>query len=87
MTFGFLLEKIDAFVAAKHTSVSETLLQGLGTLGTFVFLVGPILVVFAGIRYYQLDKKLGVHETGTSIIPEILMLLAILAAALIFIFL
>lgn len=87
MTFGFLLEKIDAFVAAKHSSVSESLLEGLGTLGSFVFLVGPVLVIFAGYRYYQVDKELGMQSAGSSILPEILMLAAILAAALIFILL
>lgn len=86
MTFGFLLEKIDVFLTSQHMAVSEVLLHDLGALGSFTFVIGPILVLFAGYRYYQLDRKLGDQSVGRMIFPEAIMLIAILCAAMIYLF-
>ncbi|MDC0336419.1 DUF202 domain-containing protein [Pseudodesulfovibrio sp.] len=86
MTFGFLLEKIDAYLVSEHMSVTNALLSELGTLGKFTFIFGPILMLFAGWRYYRLEKEIGFQKGGLYVFPEIVLFSVILGAALIFVF-
>ena len=86
MTFGFLLEKIDAFLMTQHKSVSETLLSELGAMGKFAFIAGPLLILFAGHRFYTLEKGLGVKQPGRSIVPELVLMVVIIGAALGYVF-
>jgi len=84
MGFGFLLEKLDVFLANQHRAVTEALLQELGTLGKFTFIVGPLLILFAGVRYYALEKQLGFDDHAKFILPEMVLMVCILGAALIY---
>lgn len=58
MTFGFLLEKIDSFILSQHISVPDAVLSRLGALGMLAFMGGPVVMFFAGWRYYLLEKSL-----------------------------
>jgi len=87
MTFGFLLEKVDVFLMGRHKSVGELLVRELGTLGKFAFIGGPILILFAGWRYYRLEKEIGFDKSGWSIVPEVVLFGVILGGALIYVFL
>ena len=86
MTFGFLLEKVDAFLVTEHMTVSRVVLSELGTLGKFAFVCGPILMLFAGWRYYRLEKEIGFQEGGLYVFPEMALFGVILGAALIYLF-
>lgn len=86
MAFGFLLEKIDVFLASQHQPASETLLNELGILGMLAFLAGPVLMLFAGYRHYQLEKKLGFRQGVLSAIPEVCLMAAVLGAVLFYVF-
>jgi len=86
MTFGFLLEKVDAFLVTEHMQVSKVLMSELGVLGKFAFICGPILMMFAGWRYYRLEKELGFQEGGLYVFPEVALFGVILGAALIYLF-
>lgn len=86
MTFGFLLEKVDAFMVSQHMTVTQTLLSELGTLGKFTFIAGPVLMFFAGWRYYSLEKEIGLKKGRLYIFPELILFFSILGAALLFVF-
>jgi len=86
MTFGFLLEKVGAFMVSQHMTVSKAVLSELGTLGKFAFIGGPILMLFAGWRYYRLEKEIGFQKGGLYVFPEVALFLVILGAALIYLF-
>lgn len=86
MAFGFLLEKLDVFIATQSGSTPEALLTELGVLGKVTFLVAPMFILFAGFRYYQLEKLFGDERPGRSIIPEMLMAALIVAAAFGYVF-
>jgi putative membrane protein len=87
MTFGFLLEKVDAFVMSSNVSVSKVVLSELGTLGKFAFMGGPVLMLFAGWRYYCLEKEMGFERSELYIFPEMLLFGVILGSAIIYVFL
>lgn len=87
MTFGFLLEKVDAFLVAGKMDVTQAVLKELGTLGKLAFIAGPLLMALAAWRYYQLEKQLGSQRHIAFALPEVLLFLVILAAALIYVFL
>lgn len=86
MAFGFLLEKVDAFLLSQHAKVSETLLGELGILGQFAFVAGPLLMMFAGWRYYRLEREIGFSDGFPQIFPEIVLFAVILGGALIYVF-
>ncbi|EGB14223.1 protein of unknown function DUF202 [Pseudodesulfovibrio mercurii] len=87
MTFGFLLEKVDAFVAYQKLSVPVRVLTELGWLGKFAFVGGPVLVIFAGWRYYRLEKELGFDSGDLYVVPELILFGVIMASAIIYLFL
>lgn len=86
MTFGFLLEKINVFFMSRHETVSQVLLGELGLLGKFAFITGPVLMAFAGWRYYRLEKEIGFREGGLYVFPELVLFGVVLAAVIIFAF-
>ncbi|WP_158948160.1 YidH family protein [Pseudodesulfovibrio cashew] len=86
MAFGFVLEKVDVFLASQGQTVSAVLLRELGTLGKFTFMAGPVFVIFAGVRYYHLDKDLGFRDFGRSALPEVILMVAVVGAALLYVF-
>ncbi len=86
MTFGFLLEKVDAFLVGEHAKVSGVLLSELGVLGKFAFIAGPVLLMFAGWRYYRLEKEIGVSRDTLAFFPELVLFGVILGGALIYAF-
>lgn len=85
MGFGFLLEKIDVFLASQQHPMPEVLLSELGVLGKFSFVVGPLFVVFAGVRYYWLEKRLGFDGDAKVLLPEVIFMISILIAAILFV--
>ncbi|MBI9081347.1 MAG: DUF202 domain-containing protein [Pseudodesulfovibrio sp.] len=86
MTFGFLLEKVDVFLVSEHMTVSKSLLSELGTLGKFAFIGGPILMMFAGWRYYRLERDIGFEGGGLDVYPELALFGIISGAAMIYAF-
>jgi putative membrane protein len=66
--------------------VSKVLMSELGVLAKFAFICGPILMMFAGWRYYRLEKELGFQEGGLYVFPEVALFGVILGAALIYLF-
>ncbi len=86
MTFGFLLEKVEAFMVSEHVAVSKTVLTELGTLGKFAFIGGPVLMLIAGWQYYRTEKGIGFQKGGLSVFPEVLLFSVIIGAAMIYIF-
>ena len=86
MTFGFLLEKVEAFMVSEHVAVSKTVLTELGTLGKFAFIGGPVLMLIAGWQYYRTEKGFGFQKGGLSVFPEVLLFSVIIGAAMIYIF-
>lgn len=87
MTFGFLLEKVDAFVAMQKMTASAKVLAELGALGKFAFMGGPVLMFFAGWRYYRLEKELGFDSGDLYVVPEMILFGVILGSAVIYLFL
>lgn len=87
MAFGFLLEKIDVFVSARHTTEPAALLTELGLLGKTTFVAAPLLILIAGYRFFQLEKALGAAKPGHSILPEMVLVMIIMTAALGYVFL
>lgn len=85
MTFGFLLEKVDVFLGSRHLSTAA--LKEVGTLGLMAFIVGPLMVLVAGWNYHRLEKSLGSACSLSSILPEVVLFVAILGAALFIVFL
>ncbi|OIQ52082.1 hypothetical protein BerOc1_00554 [Pseudodesulfovibrio hydrargyri] len=86
MTFGFLLEKVDTFVALQKAAVPERVISELAVLGKFAFVGGPVLVIFAGWRYYTLEKELGFDSGDLYVIPELILFGVIMASAAIYLF-
>ncbi|NDV19603.1 DUF202 domain-containing protein [Pseudodesulfovibrio sp. JC047] len=86
MTFGFLLEKIDVFLTSGHRSITESVRAELGVLGQLAFIGGPVLMLFAGWRYYRLEKELGPSGTGLFIVPEVVLFGCILCGVLVYVF-
>ena len=87
MTFGFLLEKVDAFVAYQKADVPARVIAELGGLGKFAFVGGPVLVIFAAWRYYRLEKELGFDSGDLYVVPELILFGVIMASAVIYLFL
>ncbi|WP_272700563.1 YidH family protein [Desulfovibrio sp. Fe33] len=87
MTFGFLLEKVDAFLAFQKSDVSAGALAELGWLGKFAFVGGPVLMIFAAWRFYRLEKELGLDKGDLCVIPELILFSVIMASAVIYLFL
>ena len=87
MTFGFLLEKVDAFVAYQKVDAPAAVLAELGILGKFAFMGGPVIMFFAGWRYYRLEKELGFDSGDLYVVPEIILFSVILGSAVIYLFL
>ncbi|BCS87817.1 YidH family protein [Pseudodesulfovibrio sediminis] len=85
MTFGFLLEKVDVFLASNNKTVDAVLLNDLGVLGKFAFICGPLLLLFAGWRYYRLEKEIGFEKGELNILPELILFGVILGGALIYV--
>lgn len=83
MAFGFVLERLNEFMLT-HKTLSTVAMQGLGTLGKFVFASGPLLVLFAGVRYYRLERRLGLDGFDKYIMPEILIVACFMAGALVY---
>ena len=86
MTFGFLLEKVDAFVASQNMTVQAHVLTELAALGKFAFLGGPVLMFFAGWRYYRLEKELGFDSGDLYVVPEMILFGVLLASAVVYLF-
>lgn len=80
MTFGFLLEKIDAFLGTGH--VSEQALRELQGLGLAAFIGGPLMLFGAGYRYVRLERALGGRSLLFLLIPELVLFVAIVGVAL-----
>jgi len=87
MTFGFLLERVNAFVAYQKVNVPADVLAELGLLGKFAFMGGPVIMLFAGWRYYRLEKELGFDSGDLYVVPEVLLFSVILGSAIIYMFL
>ncbi|WP_338667439.1 YidH family protein [Pseudodesulfovibrio methanolicus] len=86
MTFGFLLEKVDTFVALQKAAAPAQVVSDLAELGKFAFVGGPVLVIFAAIRYYRLEKELGFDSGDLYAIPELVLFSVIMASAVIYLF-
>jgi len=86
MTFGFLLEKVDIFLASSQHSIATRVLSELGWLGKLAFFGGPLLILFAGWRYYRLEKIMGFDRDDLNILPEAMLFIVILVSAVIYIF-
>ncbi len=84
MTFGFLLERVDSFLGSKSLSVEA--LKELGTLGLTSFVIGPLMVLAAGLQYYRLEKRLGFESLFHYILPELIAFIAIVGVALFMVF-
>ena len=87
MTFGFLLEKVDTFLLSNHATISAAVVSELAMLGKFAFMGGPVLMFFAGWRYFQLERELGFERGELFIFPEMLLFGVILGSAVIYVFL
>jgi len=83
MAFGFVLERLNEFMVT-HATLSTIAIEGLGTIGKFVFASGPVMVLLAGIRYYRLERRLGLDGFDKYIMPEILLAACIMAGALVY---
>lgn len=86
MTFGFLLEKVGAFLVTEHMEVSKTLLQELGTLGKLAFIGGPLIMVVAGWRFYQLEREIGWQKGKAHVFPTMILFGVLVGAALMYMF-
>lgn len=86
MTFGFLLEKVDSFVAYQKMGVPARVVLELGWLGKFAFVGGPVLVIFAGWRYYRLEKELGFDSGDLYVVPELILFGVIMCSAILYLF-
>lgn len=86
MTFGFLLEKIDTYLSSKEMGISDAILSDLGLLGTFAFVGGPLLMLFAGWQYYRLEKEIGFAGRSVYIFPELVLFGVVLGGALLYVF-
>jgi putative membrane protein len=86
MTFGFLLEKVDTFVALQKAAVPERVITELAVLGKFAFVGGPVLVIFSGWRYYRLEKELGFDSGDLYVVPELILFGVILGSAALYLF-
>jgi putative membrane protein len=87
MTFGFLLEKVDAFVTYQRSDVPVRVITDLGLLGKSAFVGGPILVAFAAWRYFKLEKAMGFEPGDLYAVPELFLFGVIMASAVIYLFL
>jgi putative membrane protein len=86
MTFGFLLEKVDTFVALQKAAAPAQVVSDLAVLGKFAFVGGPVLVIFAAVRYYRLERELGFDSGDLYAIPELVLFGVIMASAVIYLF-
>ncbi|HKI80504.1 MAG TPA: DUF202 domain-containing protein [Pseudodesulfovibrio sp.] len=86
MTFGFLLEKVDTFVALQKSAVPARVISELAMLGKLAFVGGPVLVIFAGWRYYRLEKELGFDSGDLYVVPELILFGVIMGSAALYLF-
>lgn len=84
MAFGFLLERVDLFLLSRHKEAGKILFDKLGALGQLAFLGGPVLLLFAGWRYFQAERELGAHKGELHIFPELFLVGVILLSALLY---
>lgn len=80
MTFGFLLEKVDAFLGSTHLTAQA--MHEIGALGLSSFIVGPLMVLAAGLQYYRLEKRLGFESFLHYLLPEFVVFIAVSGVAL-----
>lgn len=80
MTFGFLLEKVDAFLGSTHLTVQA--MREIGTLGLSSFIIGPLMVLVAGWQYYRVEKRLGFESFLHYLLPEFVVFIAVAGGAL-----
>ena len=83
---AFCLKKIDLFLVSGHQAVTDAVLMELGVLGKLAFIGGPVLMLFAGWRYYRLEKEIGFSGGTLFVIPEIVLFGFILSGALLYVF-
>lgn len=84
MAFGFLLERVDAFLVAKHLS-SDMQLE-LTHLGVAAFVVGPLMMVLASWRYIHMERKLGFSWVDLLIIPEMALFFVLIGVTMYHVF-
>jgi len=84
MAFGFLLERVDAFILSQQ--LSTEMRSELSLLGLAAFFFGPLLMVLGAWRYIQLERNLGLHWRDLLIVPELLLFFLVVGLTLYHVF-
>ncbi len=84
MTFGFVLERIDLFVA--DLGVSQKMLKELSTLGIVTFIAGPLMLIFAAWRFFALQRRIGLSRADLFFMPEVAVFIFIIGIVLVHVF-
>lgn len=84
MTFGFLLERVDAFIEAQN--LSREMERELTALGIAAFVVGPLMMLLATWRYIHQARILGFRWIEMLIIPEMTLFFVLIGFTLFHVF-
>lgn len=84
MGFGFILERVDAFILAQ--TLSNFMERELTHLGMASFILGPVTMVVAIWRYVALERALGFGLSDVVIIPELVIFLVLIGLTLYHVF-
>jgi putative membrane protein len=93
IAFGFVIERFDILIRemrifAAHPGMAN--LRGTGYLGMTAFLLGAIIVVLAGWRFFYIRRHINKGETEFSVLPDVFLmgsvLLTVLTAVVFFAF-
>lgn len=85
MTFGFLLERVDAFIGAHQ--LTKAMHADLSLLGIAAFVFGPLLMLLGAWRYILQERALGGKGLGDMlIVPELTLFLILVGFTLFHVF-
>ena len=90
IAFGFVIERFDILMREMRLFADRpgfSTLPSTGYLGIITFLIGALIILLAGWRFFYMRRHINTGETDISILPDLFLMgsvLIMVAAAFVF---